>query len=153
MTPAEIADLRGLRDAADNATSRGYRVVAVNSLSDWMLEHTNALLDAAEENARLREKVSSQFTAAFAKLRETLGTDIGCGGGLVEILTGIDGLREERDRLRTDRDALLALLESGQALNTHDLDVLECHKKWVIDDVAEVRATVHRIRKETDHAN
>lgn len=134
MTPAEIARLR--------------HQMKFDS-EPFMLDRDllTALLDAAEENARLREKVSSQFTAAFAKLRETLGTDIGCGWGLVEILTGIDGLREERDRLRTDRDALLALLESGQALNTHDLDVLECHKKWVIDDVAEVRATVRRIRE------
>ena len=46
----------------------------------------------AERNA------ANQRTAnMLAKLREDLGADLGCGGGFVEILTGIIGLREQRD--------------------------------------------------------
>ena len=43
----------------------------------------------------------------LSKLREELGADLGCGGGFVEILTGIDGLREQRDDAKAKLAALL----------------------------------------------
>ena len=58
------------------------------------------------ERDQLRADLRSQFTAAFAKLRETLGSDIGTGGGLVEILDGIDQLRAQRDTLMAAASAI-----------------------------------------------
>lgn len=75
------------------------------------------LRDAAktrDERDALREKVQSQFTAAFAKLREELGPHLGSGGGLVEILDGIQQLRSECAVTKLESEAAWAAWRTGQ---------------------------------------
>lgn len=63
------------------------------------------------ERDEARKTVHTQFTAAFARLREALGSDIGAGGGLVEIIDGIEALRGRRDDLTEALAAARADLE------------------------------------------
>jgi hypothetical protein len=66
--------------------------------------------DMMAQRDALKAKVDTERqrqNATLAKLREELGADLGCGGGLVEILTGIIGLREQRDALKAKLAALV----------------------------------------------
>lgn len=108
MADLDIAALRKLLCQV-NGDDRAQHYVAEHHL----LRAVPGLLDAAEqlqavtaERDQLRADLRSQFTAAFAKLRETLGGDIGTGGGLVEILDGIDQLRAQRDTLMAAASAI-----------------------------------------------
>jgi len=83
------------------------------------------------ENETLRKR-AVECMPMLETLREALGTDLGSGGGFVSVLDGIDCLRAQRD-------ALVAVLQSGQSLRTHDLNTTE---RWVIDDVDEVREAI-----------
>lgn len=101
-------------------------------------------LDAAQherdrlraENETLRKR-AVECMPMLETLREALGTDLGSGGGFVSVLDGID-------RLRGQRDALVAVLQSGQSLRTHDLNTTE---RWVIDDVDEVREVLRAAKE------
>lgn len=64
-----------------------------------------------------RDNAREQVRNMLAKLREELGKDLGAGGGFVEILVGIDGLREQRNIARAARDEFaLRLANLRQAL-------------------------------------
>jgi hypothetical protein len=97
-----------------------------------------ALLAAAEENAKLRGTVDD--IASYVQPSDVEDSAV------QELPPLADAVRD----LVADRDALLALLVSGQPMHTHDLGVMEHEKRWVIDDVEEVRATIRRIREKTE---
>lgn len=112
MSDLDIAALRK-HLAWFDGPNRSQHCQAVYHLNTNAVANARALLDAAEqlqavtaERDQLRADLRSQFTAAFAKLRETLGSDIGTGGGLVEILDGIDQLRAQRDTLMAAASAI-----------------------------------------------
>ena len=66
-------------------------------------------LRAERDKANLRER------NIFASLRMALGEDLGGGGGLVEILNGIEGLQDQRDAAES-----LAWDALGRPGGTHD---------------------------------
>lgn len=91
----------------------------------------SALLRAAGERDELR-----------ARLRHDCKGCPGCGSN--DCPDALDAAQHERDRLRAQRDALVAVLQSGQSLRTHDLNTTE---RWVIDDVDEVREAIRAAKE------
>ena len=105
LTAADIKEIhkqaqgfRGERPGIHrNVSLSSYEMVCSRSEYVAMAEALRTLMAERDE---LRRRIRDQFKAAFAKLRETLGSDLGRGGGLIEILDGIESLRKERDELR-----------------------------------------------------
>ncbi len=90
--------------------------------------------DMMAQRDALKAKVDTERqrqNATLAKLREELGADLGCGGGLVEILTGIIGLREQRD-------ALKAKLADPRRVVIHGQTLLDAVKQIVAERKAAV---------------
>ena len=104
LTESDIAEIheqaqgfRGERSGGQvHVTLARYEMVCSRSEYVAMAE---ALRRLSRERDEAKRMVQDQFTAAFAKRREKLGSELGRGGGLVEILDGIESLRKERDEL------------------------------------------------------
>ena len=107
LTAMDIAEIheqaqsyRGMRvDRPVTLALSRYEMVCSRSEYVAMAETLKRLMAERDE---LRRKLRDQFRAAFALLRECLGSDLGRGGGLVEIIDGIESLRQERDELRAE---------------------------------------------------
>ena len=82
------------------------------------------------------------YAAAVAMIRARFGMEVACGNK--DCPDALDAAQHERDRLRAQRDALVAVLQSGQSLRTHDIDTTD---RWVIDDVDEVREAIRAAKE------
>lgn len=78
--------------------------------TQWQVSKERDALRAERDKANLRER------NIFASLRMALGEDLGGGGGLVEILNGIEGLQDQRDAAES-----LAWDALGRPDGTHDM--------------------------------
>ena len=97
-----------LAGAEDERDAYGADIHSVLEKSVGLVAERDALR-AERDKANLRER------NIFASLRMALGEDLGGGGGLVEILNGIEGLQDQRDAAETQAwDAL------GRPDGTHD---------------------------------
>ena len=97
-----------LAGAEDERDAYGADIHSVLEKSVGLVAERDALR-AERDKANLRER------NIFASLRMALGEDLGGGGGLVEILNGIEGLQDQRDAAETQAwDAL------GRPEGTHD---------------------------------
>ena len=72
------------------------------------------LLAALEEARAERDKANLRERNIFASIRIALGEDLGGGGGLVEILNGIEELQEQRDALKAKMAAMDLLLNNAE---------------------------------------
>ncbi len=80
----------------------------------------------------IQRETADKFGPMLAKLREELGPHLGTGGGLIEILEGIAGLREkveeqakEVERLRTVLDRALIVMHGYRDDHPEDFGVFE----------------------------
>lgn len=97
-----------LAGADDERDAYGADIHSVLEKSVGLVAERDALR-AERDKANLRER------NIFASLRMALGEDLGGGGGLVEILNGIEGLQDQRDAAES-----LAWDALGRPGGTHD---------------------------------
>ena len=127
LTPDRVAELRRLYAQWMDAQSGDAKERARAALTFSLLGSVTALLAAAEERDRLRARLHYECK--------------GCPG------CGSNDCPDALDAVRAQRDALVEVLESGQPLRTHDLDMTQ---RWVIDDVEEVQAAIRAAKEAND---
>mgnify|MGYP003526536713 CR=1 FL=1 len=125
-----------LAGADDERDAYGADIHSVLEKSVGLVAERDALR-AERDKANLRER------NIFASLRMALGEDLGGGGGLVEILNGIEGLQDQRDAAES-----LAWDALGRPDGTHDMSNVQRLCEAHIALKAKLAALVDYLRDE-----
>lgn len=114
MNQTEIDELRRLASVS-REPRHGIGCIASDcALASAARNALPRLLTALDEARAERDKANLRERNIFASIRIALGEDLGGGGGLVEILNGIEELQEQRDALKAKMAAMDLLLNNAE---------------------------------------